>query len=217
MKPVEQAIFTSVETDHRAGYQVVARSPGVCNADLCELAAWEPSCDSMHDTGPDAESFNFHPLPSGTYCLSRTTATGWEHGGGPRVYTHCLIVPPEVLDRFGNNPLALWQVISDHGLWQQPGVPCPSLASFSPPAGPTAVDPALLHRLAADLGPKKSGGAGPAGARRRMSGRGWGRRPMLLIAGLFRCLPADCRLEFSFATGLKFSPRRPFRVVAAFR
>ena len=173
MKPVEQAIFTSVETDHRAGYQVVARSPGVCNADLCELAAWEPSCDSMHDTGPDAESFNFHPLPSGTYCLSRTTATGWEHGGGPRVYTHCLIVPPEVLDRFGNNPLALWQVISDHGLWQQPGVPHPSLASFSPPAGPTADNPAPLHRLAADLGPKKVAALVQQAARRRMSGRGW--------------------------------------------
>ena len=84
MKPVEQAIFTSVETDRQSGCQVVASSPGVCNADVCELAIWKPSRDSMHDTGADAESFNFHPLPSGAYCLSHTTATGWEHGGGPR-------------------------------------------------------------------------------------------------------------------------------------
>ncbi len=35
-----------------------------------------------------------------------------------------------------------------------------------------------------------------------------------LIAGLFSCLPPECRLEFPFSTGLKFSPRRPFRIVA---
>ena len=35
-----------------------------------------------------------------------------------------------------------------------------------------------------------------------------------MIAGLFSCLPPECRLEFSFSTGLKFSPRRPFRIVA---
>jgi hypothetical protein len=35
-----------------------------------------------------------------------------------------------------------------------------------------------------------------------------------LIAGLFSCLPPACRTEFSFATALKFSSRRPFRIVA---
>jgi hypothetical protein len=35
-----------------------------------------------------------------------------------------------------------------------------------------------------------------------------------LIAGLFSCLPPQCRAEFSFSTGLKFTSRRPFRVVA---
>ena len=34
------------------------------------------------------------------------------------------------------------------------------------------------------------------------------------MAGLFSCLPPECRLEFSFSTGLKFSPWRPFRLVA---
>ena len=37
---------------------------------------------------------------------------------------------------------------------------------------------------------------------------------MSLMAGLFSCLPPECRLEFSFSTGLKFSPWRPFRLVA---
>jgi hypothetical protein len=38
--------------------------------------------------------------------------------------------------------------------------------------------------------------------------------PEKLIAGLFNCLPLTHRTEFSFATGLKFSPRRPFRLLA---
>ncbi len=214
MKPVEQAIFTSVETDRQSGCRVVARSPGVCNADVCELAIWEPSRDSMPDPGVDAESFNFHPLPSGAYCLSHTTATGWDHGGGPRIYTHCLIVPPEVLDRFANNPFALLPVILERGLWQQPSVPCPPLASISPPDGPPADDPAVLRQLAADLGPKKVAALVQEARDAVCLAVAGARRPMALIAGLFSCLPAECRLEFSFSTGLKFSPRRPFRVVA---
>jgi hypothetical protein len=35
-----------------------------------------------------------------------------------------------------------------------------------------------------------------------------------LIAGLINCLPLTHRTEYSFTTGLKFSPRRPFRLVA---
>jgi hypothetical protein len=35
-----------------------------------------------------------------------------------------------------------------------------------------------------------------------------------LFAGLLSCLPPECRPEFSFSTGLKFSSRRPFRLVA---
>jgi hypothetical protein len=214
MKLVEQAIFTSVETDRPSGYQVVARSAGICNADLCELAVWEPSRDSMHDTGPDAESFNFHPLPSGAYCLSRTTPAGGEYSDGPSLYTHCLIVPLEVLDRFANNPFALMRVMSDHGLWQRPGEPCPLLAPFSPPDGPALVDPALLHQLAVDLGPEKVVALVQEARDTVCLAVAGARQPAVLIAGLFSCLPPECRLEFSFSTGLKFSPRRPFRVVA---
>jgi hypothetical protein len=34
-----------------------------------------------------------------------------------------------------------------------------------------------------------------------------------LVAALINCLPLECRTEFSFTTGLRFSPRRPFRVI----
>jgi hypothetical protein len=38
--------------------------------------------------------------------------------------------------------------------------------------------------------------------------------PYELFAGLINCLPPACRLEFSFSTGLKFSGRRPFHLIA---
>ncbi len=34
-----------------------------------------------------------------------------------------------------------------------------------------------------------------------------------LIAGLFDCLPLECRTAISFSTGLRYSSRRPFRVL----
>src|SRR3972149_4240777 len=111
MSKVEQAIFTSAKTDRALGYQVISQSPGIHPEDARELVVWCPSHDSLLASGEDAVSVNFHPLPSGAYCVSRTMAAGWEYSGrgGGRGYTHCLIVPPEVLARFADNPFALLQ------------------------------------------------------------------------------------------------------------
>jgi hypothetical protein len=40
-----------------------------------------------------------------------------------------------------------------------------------------------------------------------------GERGASLVAALMLCLPRQCRSEFSFTTGLRYSPRRPFRVI----
>ncbi len=39
-------------------------------------------------------SINFHRLPSGAFCISRTTPSGLEYSGrgGCAIYTQCLIV-----------------------------------------------------------------------------------------------------------------------------
>ena len=214
MKPVEQALFTSVEADGHSGYQVVAASGGVCAADEQELAAWGPAHDSMFDLGPDAESFCFHPLPSGAYGIARTTPAGWEYGGGRRTCTHCLIVPPEVLARFANNPLAVIQAASQHGFWQDPSRPCSRLEPRALPGGAVPVDQALLGRLAVNPGPQQMAALIQAARDAVCLAVVGACPPASLIAGLFSCLPPECRLEFSFSTGLKFSPRRPFRIVA---
>ena len=214
MKSVEQAIFTSVETDRESGYRVVASSAGVCEVDARELAVWEPSHDSMLDMGPDSESINFHPLPSGAYCVSRTTSAGGDRGGRQRAHTHCLMVPTEVLARFANHPLALARTMSEHRLWQSPNTPCPSLKPFALPGGATPVDQTLLNQLALDPGPHKMATLVQAARDAVCLALAGTHKPIPLIAGLFSCLPPECRLEFSFSTGLKFSPRRPFRIVA---
>ncbi len=215
MAQVEQAIFTSARTDRSAGYQVVARSPGVSPADAGELRMWGPSHDSLLELGPEATSLNFHPLPSGAYCVSRTTAAGFEYSGrgGHRVYTQCLIVPPDVLERFANNPFKLIKAAQAGGMLEiHDRVPRQlEPRQFAGRAAP--VDQDLLTRLASELGPPQLAMlvqvamdsiclamTGPPSAAE-------------LIAGLFSCLPVECRTEFSFSTGLKFSSRRPFRIV----
>ena len=92
-----------------AGYQILAASPGIVEHDRRELVAWGPSHDSLPDAGPEAESVNFFPLPSGSFCVSRTTPAGWEYSGrgGHRIYTHCLVASPAVLRQFANHPLEM--------------------------------------------------------------------------------------------------------------
>jgi hypothetical protein len=216
MALVEQAVFTSAETDRSAGYHVVAASPGVCESDVRELAVWGASHDSLFESGADAVSVNFHPLPSGAYCVSRTTPSGWEYSGrgGYRVYTHCLVVPPKVLARFANNAFAVMQAAVANGAVQV-HEPAPSrLEPLALAGGAAAVDQDLLARLAANPGPQPMVALVQAALDAACLAVAGPPSAALLIAGLISCLPPECRTEFSFSTGLKFTSRRPFRIMA---
>lgn len=216
MTPIEQAIYTSAITDRGPGYQIVARSPGLHDEDARELAIWCPSHDSFLDLGQEAVSYNFHPLPSGAYCVSRTVPAGWEYSGrgGVRVYTHCLIVPPEVLLKFSNNPFALLKAALAGGMLEICD-PLPTrLEPFPLVGGATAVDQNLLTELASQPGPQAMGALVQAARDAICLAVSGLAAPEKLVAGLFNCLPLTHRTEFSFATGLKFSPRRPFRLIA---
>jgi hypothetical protein len=215
MDRVEQAVFTALETDRTAGYRVVARSEGIRDADAGELASWGPTHDSMLEFGPDAESFNFHPLPSGAFCVSRTTSMGWSRSSGKQnVSTHCLIVPPETLAHFGNNPFTLLQAAEAAGVWQSAELHGATLESITLPGNAAAGDQALLGQLAVDPGPSNIAALVQTARDAMFLAVSGTPSPMQLIAGLFSCLPPECRPTFSFSTGLKFSPRRPFRIVA---
>ncbi len=215
MHQIEQAVFTSAETDRSAGYQIVARSNGVCEEDARELSVWGPSHDSLLELGPDALSYNFHRLPSGAFCVSRTTPAGWEYSGrgGHRVYTQCLLVPEDVLARFANNPFSLIRAVQAGGAFEVYDQVPSRLDPLQLSGGATPVDQGLLARLAGNPGPAQM--ARLVQAAFDSSCLAVAGTPVeTLIAGLFNCLPPECRTEFSFSTGLKFSSRRPFRIVA---
>ena len=213
---IEQAVFTSAETDRSAGYQVVATSPGVREIDARELAVWGPSHDALLETAPGAVSFNFHPLPSGAYCVSRTTPAGWEYSGrgGLRVYTQCLVVPPAVLARFANNPFALLRAaLGRAALRMYDKVPA-RLEPIQLPGRAAMVDATLLARLSVSPGVDWLAALVQSVLRSAGVALVGGPPAEHLVAGILNCLPAPCRTEISFSTGLKFSSQRPFHVVA---
>ncbi len=215
MDGIEQAVFTSAVTDRAAGYQVVATSPGVSEEDVRELAIWGPSHGALLDGGPGAVSINFHPLPSGAHCVSRTVPSGWEYSGrGARIYTQCLIVPPEVLSRLANNPFAVIKAALAAGLIRVYDEVPPRLEPFRLAGRASMVDTSLLSELAANLGEKWMATLIQAALNSHTLALVGGPPPEHVVAGIFNCLPPRCRTEFSFSTGLRFSSRRPFRIVA---
>lgn len=213
---IEQAVFTSAETDRLAGYQVVATSPGVSEADARQIAVWGPSHDALLESSPSAVSYNFHPLSGGSYCVSRTTSAGREYSGrgGARIYTQCLIVPPSTLARFANNPFALLRAALAAGVLLLHDKVPERLEPLRLAGRAAVVDQALLARLCANPGPDWLASLVEAALTSATVAVTAGPSAEHLIAGLVNCLPPECRLQFSFSTGLKFSLRRPFRVIA---
>jgi hypothetical protein len=212
---IEQAIFTSAQTGRRDGYQVVAHSPDLDERELVEIARHSPSNDSLWEQGDDALSVNFYPLPSGRYCVSQSTLAADEYSGrrGPRVYTQCLIAASEAMATFANNPFALLSAAFAQGQLRVYDKVPTELEPFHLCGRAAAVDEALLRQLAGDPGALwlqtlvEAALSAPSVAI-LSSNHG-----QLLLAGLINCLPVECRLHFSFSTGLKYSPRRPFRMV----
>jgi GTPase-associated protein 1, N-terminal domain type 2 len=214
---IEQAIFTSAETDHAVGYHLVARSPGVDEADARELSVWGPSHDSLASSSvATALSINSFRLPSGAYCVSKTQLAGEEYSGrGLRTYTHCLLVPPTVLVRFANNPFALLRAAWAKGLLKVCDSVPTQLVPFQLAGRAAPVDEGLIGQLIEQCGASGIG---------RLIDAVLGPKPVVLIgvrkpeatvAGLLNLLPLSTRGELSFSTGLKFSQRRPFHLLIA--
>lgn len=215
MNLAEQAVFTSAETSRTAGYQLAATSNGLSEDDARALSTWGPSHGALGESGPHAASINFHPLPSGNFCVSRTTASGNEYSGrGTRVYTQCLIVSPEMLRQFANNPFAIVRAASGSGLLKQ-YEKVPAALDPVPLVGRApAVEANVFSRARRDLAPEQIAclvQTALTSAALAITGTPSGETA---VAALLNCLPPQVRTEFSFSTGLKVSTRRPFRLLA---
>ncbi|MBW3596696.1 MAG: hypothetical protein KY475_05410 [Planctomycetes bacterium] len=213
---IDQAIFTSVRGREMDGYQVAVASSGVSAEEAKELAMWGPAHDSLLHPRPGARSINFHPLESGRFCISLTTALGAEYSGrgGCQVYTHSLLVDSQQLRQFACDPFRLIDAAMAGGRVPAPAEVPKSLAPFSLIGGAAAVNATLLTRLLRQVEPLALG---------RLLSATLGEQPMavvsrtpsrLLFAGLLNLLPVECRSEVSFTTGLRHSPRRPYQLVS---
>jgi hypothetical protein len=208
---IEQALFTTDSTGP-AGHRLVAASPGITPADLRELSEWAPVRGSLSNANGGAASVNFHPLPSGGWCVARTMFVG-SSDDGERTATLSFVVQATGFARFANNPFALLRAIRAAGLLEPHGEIVLPLAPFQLPGRASAVDEGLVAQMADRWGAVRvawliqttlnSDTLAIVGAERRD----------LLLAGLMNCLPIECRPEVSFSSGLAYSPRRPFRVV----
>ncbi len=213
---IEQAIFTSTQTDRADGYQLACCSPGLAAADATELNIWGPSHDSLLERDGERSSSNFFRLASGSYCVSRSVVAGAEYSGrGEVVSTQFLVVPPELMVRFANNPFAVLRAATASGSLHVHDRLPKSLEPLSLGGRAAVVDLALLAQLARDPGPRAMATlvhAALANERLAIASH----TPIdRLMAGLFSLLPAECRGDVSFSTGLKFSPSRPLHLAPA--
>ncbi len=211
---IEQAIFTSAETNRLRGYQLVAASSGIGAPIARELTTWGPSHESLCEVGVGASSVNFHPLDGGRWCVSQSVAAGEEYSGrgGTRVYTQSFVVGFDELAPFANNPFALLRAVRDSGLL---GIrdPIPTHVEPISLAGRAApVDEGVLAEVIERFGSARVAWLVDAALTSDQLLVVGAENRELVAAGLINFLPVECRPELSLATGLVYSPRRPFKV-----
>lgn len=207
---VDHAVFTSVKGNRLDGYQIARATAGVTGAETRELAQWGPAHDSL--LSPSVASVNFHTLSSGRLCVSRTFAAEAEYSGrgGARIETQFFLVCGEDFARFSNNPFRVLEAATAIGCatHQDPPRPLQLMGRASP------LDRTLLAELLRDPGPSALCQLLDAVLRYPTVGVAW-RGPLgRLFAGLVNLLPVGCRADLSFSSGLRYSARRVFRLLA---
>jgi hypothetical protein len=211
----EQAIFTSLSRQGRAGYHVVARSPGVTDAEASSLATWSPSHGALVVDEVNRTSVNFHPLASGRVALSRTCHGAPEYSGrgGRQVYTHALIVDANTLRKAGNHPLTLYRDALALGYFLHRAEPETVLKRVPLSALHPRLDAAgwADRARALDL-PDLEPTMAQLLAGRSVTLRHPGDR-IALAECLLGQLPGEVLTSLSFATSLQPSSVRPFRLL----
>ncbi|MBX6313654.1 MAG: hypothetical protein IRY99_12160 [Isosphaeraceae bacterium] len=211
---VEQAIYTSLPRDGKAGYHVVSRSRGVSDEDTRTLAIWSPSHGALLLDGANQVSVNFHPLADGRYALSRSCEGLPEYSGrgGRQIYTHALILERSHVERSGYRLLALYRDALALGHFRYRPDPDPVLEPVELGRCHRASDPKEMVARARDLG------LGDLSEVRRQLVSGESIRlrfsgdRVFLAECLLDLLPREIIPTLSFSTSLQISSVRPYRL-----
>ena len=107
----EQVIFTSLDRGNRSGYHVVARSPGLTEAESQSFETWSPSHGALIVDDANPTSINFSSLSSGRFALARTCAGPSEYSGRGQyqVFTRAIVFDLTVLEQSNYQPFALYR------------------------------------------------------------------------------------------------------------
>jgi len=215
---IDQAVFTSIKGSRLDGYQLAAHSPGVTASLISELTAWGPAHDSLIDTAPGARSINFHPLSTGFCGLSCTTLAGAEYSGraGGRVYTQMFVLPTEALARFDHDPFLVLRALAAAGrLVVYDAVPetLPTVSLLGRAEKPVDV---LVHNVSEEVGRERFDELREAVKSQSqvvvLLGDDAHNHLEHVFQAVLHSFPSSDRLPLSFTTGLKPSPRRPFKL-----
>lgn len=211
---IPQAIFTSLRGQRLAGYQLAAKSDEIDDELARELNAWGPAHDSLLDEAADEPSINFHPLGTEHFCLSLTSSAGAEYScrAGARIYTQMFVLPREALTRFDNNPFLVLRAIEAGGRAAIRDDLPPRLRSLLLVGRAGGVEPSSLGELFEEVEPASLTDLASTVLESSSVGLATSLPAGPLFSALFQLVPLADRLKVSFTTGLRYSPRRPFRL-----
>jgi hypothetical protein len=220
---VDHAVFTSLRSSRLDGYQLTAATAGITAAEARELTLWGPAHDSLLETAPATGSINFHTLSSGRCCVWRTCAAEAEYSGrgGARIETRYYLLSTDDFARFSNNAFRVIEAaLSMPSTAALSSVTTGTSAETSQPpplcfvgrAG--RLDRTLLAELIRDPGPAALADLLDGALRYPRVGVAWRGSITRAVAGLINLLPVGCRTDLSFTTGLRYSARRPFKLIA---
>ncbi|HSW46600.1 MAG TPA: hypothetical protein VLM89_13630, partial [Phycisphaerae bacterium] len=170
-------MFTSIRSPMGQGYRLIAASGRVKPEEKVDILRCSPSHASLCDESPDALGLLCYPLKTGRYCIGCCLHAGVEHTarGGLRVYTHMVIVEPQVLADLDGDVVRIHAALRGHLCREGPmlGVPpCPTRLKLSipkpAPAGQSVNDDDADSTEAnaekkEDTGPNKSLAPNPYG------------------------------------------------------
>jgi hypothetical protein len=211
---IPQAIFTSLRGEQFAGYQLAAKSPEIGEDLARELTIWGPAHDSLLDEMAGEPSINFHPLGPEHFCLSVTSSSGPEYSGraGARIYTQMFVLPHDALARFDNNPLLILRTLEAAGRTEVHDE-LPQMLRSVPLVGRAGeADLGCMERVLDQIPPEALTNLVTTLLESPTVGLATSLAPRCLFSALFQLLPPEERPRISFTTGLRHSPRRPFRL-----
>jgi len=215
---IEQAVFASSRSDAaaRRTSATIATSRGVIACDLAELEAWRPRRETLPSVHPDGDRLQFHPLPSGCCALSRTVSLDCDESAGektlPQLYTHSLVLPPQVMEAFRNHPIHVYSAACSQGVFRRSGQEPGRLSPVALTPDPIFELNTLRRAAFREQGERIAALLQAVLDSISLGMLGKPSESLSVFESLYSCLPVSCRTEVSFSTGLNFSDCRPVRV-----